>query len=516
MAQHIARRDTLKLMSALTGSGALAATNPWLRSIAQSDPGKPNIIIVLIDTLSARHMSLYGYERQTTPNFERFASRATVYHSHYSGGNFTTPGTASLLTGLYPWSHRAINLGAPIDRQKVGLNIFNLVDHDFRKTVFAQNTLADLLLWQFGSKVNEHFAPYTFSDHLVEGYLSRFFPSDPILAHYAFDDFLIDTDVTRNPIYGASYLGYLDQFYGQTLPNYSAPTLEYPRGMPSTGVYVYDNRKVYSGVFQTIQELNKRNHSFLSYFHLLSPHSRYCPRKEFVGIFPEIKIPYKRRHKLGNHVRQSLLNEYRMLYDEYIADVDNEFGKLVDHLEAEHILDNSYLVVTSDHGELFERGENGHNSFLLYDSIIHIPLLISAPGQSDRRDFQVRTSSLDVLPTLLNLQGKEIPSSLEGRLLPGFGGVEEPNRSIFSVEAKTNSAFAPLKRATIAMQKENFKVIYYGDYPRYSNIFELYDIQEDPEEMTDLFPDGGPIASQLKEELLDTLSMANKPFAHAN
>jgi len=142
-----------------------------------------------------------------------------------------------------------------------------------------------------------------------------------------------------------------------------------------------------------------------------------------------------------------------MQYDEYIANVDAEFGLLLDRLEASGILDHSYFVVTSDHGELFERGENGHNTFLLYDSVIHIPLLISAPGQSERRDIDSLTSNIDILPTLLNIAGKEIPSSLEGQLLPGFGGKEDASRSIFAVEAKTNSAFGPLKRATITLMK---------------------------------------------------------------
>jgi len=62
--------------------------------------------------------------------------------------------------------------------------------------------------------------------------------------------------------------------------------------------------------------------------------------------------------------------------------------------------------------------------------------------------------------------------------------------------------------------KENYKVIYYGDYPRYSNVFELYDLADDIDEKQDLFAEGPSIASLLKEELLDTLSTVNKPFGN--
>ena len=512
----LTRRETLKLMGALTGSALLARFHPLVNSLPNEDSQSPNIILLVIDTLSARHMSLYGYERQTTPNFERFASRASVYHSHYSGGNFTTPGTATILTGLYPWRHRAINLGAPVARSIAKENIFRYLAQDRRNLGFAQNILAEVLLQQFRPHIQEHLPLTSHSSETKAFDVSRFFPSDPLVAHYAFDDFLINSDVTSNPVPGSAYFGYLDLFYGQEHAAPGQPSQDYPRGMPSTGKYFYDNQRVYAGMFEAIQGLEKQAPPYFAYIHLLSPHAKYCPRKEFVGIFPEINIPFKPRHKLANHVKQSLLNEYRTQYDEYIANVDAEFGSLLDKLETSGILDHSYLIVTSDHGELFERGENGHNTFLLYDSVIHIPLLISAPRQTNRQDFHSLTSNIDLLPTLLNIAEKEIPSSLEGRLLPGFNGVEDANasRSIFAVEAKTNSAFGPLKRATFTLMKEDYKIIYYGDYPRYSNVFELYDLDDDIDEKKDLMPEVPAIAAILKEELLDTLSMVNKPFEH--
>jgi arylsulfatase A-like enzyme len=509
---QVTRRDALKLMGALSANALFAGVHPLVNSLQVDESQQPNIIVLLIDTLSARHMSLYGYERQTTPNFERFASRASVYHSHYSGGNFTTPGTATLLTGQYPWRHRAINLGAPVARTTVDNNIFRLLGDDRKSLGFAQNILAEVLLQQFGSDIHEHLPLTSYSSQGKAFDISKYFPSDPLMAHYAFDDFLINSDVTSNPVPGSAYFGYLDMFYGQFHEKPSEPSPEYPRGMPSTGKYYYDNGQIYSGVFETIQELEKQTQPYFAYVHLLSPHAKYCPQKEFIGIFPEIKVPFKERHKLANHVRQSLLNEYRMQYDEYIANVDAEFGTLLEKLAAAGILDHSYLVVTSDHGELFERGENGHNTFLLYDSVIHIPLLISAPQQIKRQDFYSRTSNIDLVPTLLNIVQKETPSALEGRLLPGFGGVEDATRSIFAVEAKTNSAFGPLKRATITLMKENYKLIYYGDYPRYSNVFELYDLNDDIDEKKDLFAKSPAIASLFKEELLDTLNIVNKPF----
>ena len=107
MNSKINRRDFLKLTALLTlASSSLVHT---LNSVA-AQTGKitqPNILIIVFDVLSALHLPLYGYPRDTAPNISRFAQKATVFHNHYAGGNYTTPGTASLLTGALPWSHRA-------------------------------------------------------------------------------------------------------------------------------------------------------------------------------------------------------------------------------------------------------------------------------------------------------------------------------------------------------------------------------------------------------------------------
>ena len=110
-------------------------------------------------------------------------------------------------------------------------------------------------------------------------------------------------------------------------------------------------------------------------------------------------------HSLSLHAPVDELNQARREYDEYVANVDAEFGRLYDYLQDTGILDTSYLIVTSDHGQLFERGVNGHVTPLLSEAIIHVPLIISAPGQADRQDIYSPTSCVDVVPTLLKMTG---------------------------------------------------------------------------------------------------------------
>ena len=123
---EINRRSFLKLAGATLPTILAPKTTSWVnKNVVLSS--KPNIIIILFDAMSARNLSVYGYPRHTTPNFERFASRANVYHNHRSGGNFTIPGTATLLTGTYPWTNRAINHSGEIKNTIVDRNIFNVL-----------------------------------------------------------------------------------------------------------------------------------------------------------------------------------------------------------------------------------------------------------------------------------------------------------------------------------------------------------------------------------------------------
>ena len=79
---QISRRDFLKLYAALAASAAISAAPRLLSSARQANGGKPNVLIFVFDSMSARHLSLYGYSRKTTPNLEKFAERASVYHNH--------------------------------------------------------------------------------------------------------------------------------------------------------------------------------------------------------------------------------------------------------------------------------------------------------------------------------------------------------------------------------------------------------------------------------------------------
>ncbi len=153
---RISRRDFLKTSAAVVASATFAGASRILSSAHSQTINKPNILIFVFDAMSARHLSLYEYPRPTTPNLEKFAERASVYHTHYSAGNFTTTGTASMLTGMYPWTHRAINYRGMVERTLADRNLFHLVGKEYTRLAFTQNLWANVLLSQFEKDLDAH------------------------------------------------------------------------------------------------------------------------------------------------------------------------------------------------------------------------------------------------------------------------------------------------------------------------------------------------------------------------
>lgn len=501
----ISRRSFLKLVGAAAPTILFPAVASWAdEHLKQGNDSKPNVIILLFDAMSARNLSVYGYPRPTTVNLERFAEHANVYHSHYSSGNYTIPGTASLLTGTYPWTNRAINHSGVIKRDLVENNIFRAFEGGYQRVAFPQSIWSNFIVSQFQADVDTLLSAGTFGK--LDSLLSDYFPNDKNMAVRALDDFMFKmqgepSSMVLGPAQWALY--YRDSA--------RLSTKGYPRGLPHNVNYplYFSLEDLFGGLASLIPSLPA---PFFTYLHLFPPHAPYRASNRFDSKFIDGWWPNaKPVHRFSEGSSESKLTSARRSYDEYIASLDWEFGKLMDSWEAAGVFENSYVIITSDHGEMFERGEKAHSTPLLYDPVIHIPLLISAPGQKIRRDIHAPTNAVDILPTLMQLTGRAIPAWSEGTQLPGLGGVEDLERSTFTIEAKRNSALAPLTKATIAMRKGSLKLIYYTGYET-EDSFELYDLDSDVEEIRDLYPAQPAIAKKMRDELLESFLAVNKPY----
>ena len=166
---------------------------------------------------------------------------------------------------------------------------------------------------------------------------------------------------------------------------------------------------------------------FMGYFHFIPPHVPYLTHRDFQDRFAEdgFSPVYKPPDEFSERkTKVEVLLRKRTNYDEYILYVDQEFGRLMEGLEASGVLEKAWVVLTSDHGEMFERGIQGHVTPVLYEPVIRVPLMIFEPGQKSRRDIHANTSAVDVLPTLLHVTGQEPADWSEGTVLPPFASTE--------------------------------------------------------------------------------------------
>lgn len=507
MKPSLSRRDFLKLSGSAALAEAVQSLSATLGIKASTNQAAPNILVFLFDALSAEHLSLYGYPRQTSPHIDRFADESTVYHNHHSAGNYTTPSTASLFTGTYPWTHRALNLSSLVSPAVQEHNLLSLLDENYYQAAFAQNIFVDMLLQQFGHlDLHEALDHSSLAGHVFYDELT---PGDAIYGMKSLDQFLFK----REEAHGSLFLSIFNDLATQLAYKRQASLLkaDYPDGPPrlaNTDVYFHMGQ-VMDGVLDLLGELPSQN---FTYLHFMPPHMPYVPRREFIGRFNDgWTPPVKKKHRLAPGVPQARLDQLRTRYDEFIADLDSEFGRLMDLLEESGRMEDSYIIFTSDHGELFERGVSGHSTPLMFEPLVRIPLIIHAPGQRSRKDVNALTSNVDLLPTFARIAGLEVPEWCEGRLLPEFGGEEDPEREIFVVEAKANPAFAPLRKATFAMLRWPYKLVSYRGYKHYPNAYELYQLEDDPDELQNLYPDH-PMVQGMKSELEQVVDRINSPY----
>jgi arylsulfatase A-like enzyme len=508
MKKNISRREFLKLVTTLPL--AYYSSQIVSKNLLAGNK-KKNVLIVVFDAWSSFHLPLFGYPRNTTPAMNALADRAIVYHNHISESNYTTPGVTSLLTSMQTWTHRAFHLGLPV-KHVLRQNIFNAFGSHYFRLAYSHNPQAMRILQKFNKDL-DYLIPMD-ELYLVGDWVNRIFKNDYDIAALSTNVVYIQK-VDQNSLY---FSNVYDKFVSQPRVEKFEPLTElFPFGIPSRGKNNYFLLE--DGIDWLIANLNEQPEPYLAYFHFLPPHAKYTTRREFAHFFENDSYTpvEKPQHLFNRQKTDEVLLKERLRYDEYILYVDAEFQRLFDFLDRSGSLENTWVVLTSDHGEMFERGVRGHSTELLYDPVVEVPLLIFEPGNTTRRDIYQRTSSLDILPTLLHNTSQPIPEWSEGEILPPFGETN-PNhkRSLYAVYARDNQQNKPIEKATIALYQGPYKLIAYFGYEELSSdeiMYELYDLENDPEELVDLFSSNPEFAKPMIEELLEKIEEVKKPYS---
>lgn len=516
MASELTRREFLKLATLLPLAASpliKANTASQIAPIAGASisASQPNVLIVVLDALTASDMSLYGFPRDTTPNLNRFVQRATVFHNHYAGGNFTSPGTASLLTGVLPWSHHAYHTQGTVTDTFVKRNLFSLAPANVHTVAYTHNSFTQTLLYQFRAYLDELVWPRQLALGDLE-YSDLLFSKDYIAA------LIGEKGDLRRLKYGLNGSLFLTFFY-RWLEDLKANQInsqhrqKFRRGVPNQEWIWF---LLEDGIDWTIEQAHAMPQPYLAYFHFFPPHNPYTPRVDYTGLFSKEQYdpPGKPDCFASEGNSKGSLNGTRLIYDHFIAFVDSEFGRLVNQLDQMRVLDNTYLILTSDHGEMFERGISGHNVPVLYEPLVHIPLIISKPGVTDRQDVYDLTSCVDLLPTLLHIYQQPVPEWCEGQILPTFPNAPaNTDRTVYAIDSKDSPKHGAIKGGSFMIRRGDYKLLHYITHGDNSIPDELYNLKDDPEEMNDLIKTHPEIGSELQAELEIKLQQVNQKYA---
>ncbi|MBI5351609.1 MAG: sulfatase-like hydrolase/transferase [Chloroflexi bacterium] len=470
---------------------------------------KKNVIIIVFDAWSAYNVSLYGYARDTTPTINKLAERAVVYHNHYAASNYTTPGTASILTGTLPWTHRAMQPNTTVSSEYLDRSIFS-VFNDYHRMSYSHNEWVNTLFDGFRSNIDEWIPRLDlclFSSYKV---IQDIFKNDRDISSVAWERYAeFKKDDFSYSLFLSRLLSY---FEGKEVERYYD---QFPRGLPTS--YTDNGFLLEHAVDQLVSRLGELTKPMLGYFHFLPPHEPYRPPVEFSGRF--FRDAYQNILKPADIFMEPGgdfdIRKQRAIYDEYILYVDREFGRLYRELESSGILEDTWLVLTSDHGEGFERGYIGHQVNAIYEPLIRVPLMIFEPGRQSRLDVYEKTSAIDLLSTLAHVTGKDVPEWSEGEVLPPYRQQSElPERGIYSMRSYETEKDSPVKSASIGFVKGRYKLHYYFGYSILNSqkLIKLYDIESDPEELSNIVDMEPEIARQMVEQVEYSIEQVNKRY----
>ena len=442
----------------------LAALLAALASCGGGD--RPSVLLITVDTLRADRLGCYGYGRDTTPNLDRLAEESARFTKAYSHAPFTAPSHASLFTSLHIASHGVYAWDEALDSEAAPMGE-RFRDAGYRTGAFYNHS---------GLKKTE------ITRGFEEVQLRYFEEADRTV-----DAFLAWLDGGEGPFAAWVHLWDVHRPYG--FRDWRAKFLRDKVDRGSLTLAFAEDR------FGEPWDVRVgRNESFYN----LHPGKRAQPKR------------------IGDETRLLVEGDYRHISDRYdggVAYADRELGRLFEALRERGVLDDTLLVVTSDHGEsLTERDACyfTHDPFL-YEETLRVPLIVRFPGgRFAGRVSDELARGVDVLPTLLEVCDLPGNGREQGRsLVPVLAGRDAGAYPIYA-QTQTRSAKerderrreGPWLEEREAISDGRDKLIHDVELDRWS----FYDLERDPGETHNL------IDEPLLKRRIDRLRVALAEF----
>jgi arylsulfatase A-like enzyme len=452
-------------------SGKNLVTSEWARFGLSAPDLKPtNVLLIVMDTVRAASLSLQGYERDTTPNLVRLARRAIRFEHARAPAPWTLPSHASMFTGRWP--------------------------HDL--------------------KVGETIPLDSTYPTLAEFLSSRGFATAGFVGNAFF----------CNAWYGLGRgFEHYEDFYGDEVVVSLSETLHCSRLghglLVMTGHPLLANRRRKDAARVNRDFLNwlstERGRPFFAFLNYFDAHAPFVPPDGFESRFGRRRKSAADLATLmawNERTRDQISQEDAAMagdaYDDCIAYIDQEVGKLIDDLDSRGLLDRTLVIITSDHGEsMGEHGFFGHGKSL-YNPEVHVPLLIIPPGGlSSGKSVREPVSLRDLAATVVDLLDAKKDSPFPGQSLVRFWSPRSPATDLPSepVLAEVSLWQAVSKNLKIppAWRGPMSSLVAEGEtYIRNADQSEeLFEVYDDPAQANNLAgsPDAMPVLSRLRASL---------------
>ncbi|NKB99851.1 MAG: sulfatase-like hydrolase/transferase [Pseudomonadales bacterium] len=414
---------------------------------------QPNVVVLFPDQLRALSLPLFGETQIETPNIDRLASEGTLLTQAISNCPVCTPARAMLVTGRYPQT-----TGHLINTTRTRHSEISIADafaHQGYKTAWVGKWHLHTGLWPALDRMPQH------PDWVPEG-------RDRLGFQYwrAYNQHMV----------------YFDGFVHKDDWNYERWDGYETDGLMNYGIEFMDAAG---------------DDPFLLF---LSPHPphytpfEFAPKKFYEMLPDELEMP-------GN-VPASMQVAGKDMYRHYLAmvlAVDEMLGHLLDYLDRTGRADNTIVLFASDHGT--QGGSQGVNPWSKknpYDASIHVPGIVRYPGvlQAGSRTDAV-TSMVDWFPTLCDLAGVPIPRSVEGvSRAAQLQGADSDSDSAFLMNFSKWFDWFQDGAEWRGVRTQQYT---YAEW--LNGKVELYDLLEDPLQMTNLAGSGNVVEARLQEEL---------------
>jgi len=438
-------------LGALWGQGAGTEDSSGPKATyAAPKTSLPNILWVIFDTTRADHLSLYGYERRTTPHLDELARSSTVFESAYASAPWTLASHAGMFTSTYSSQHWCNHEHPYLQADRTTIASI-LTEAGYDTAVFSANPWLDT------------------PTALIRGFS---------VAHPAWEAF-------NYTLYNLSVVGRIR-------------TSLIPGGQDKGGRAVTD---AFSTWFAEERDPKRPFFAFINYLEAHAPYheipdvyrDRFMPDGVSAAEAVDVSVAFMTKMQAADDFEASPreIEIAHALYDGGIAHNDDLLNEVIDTLRQADHLDDTLIIVAGDHGELFgEHGLYGHD-LGLFHPLLHVPLLVRWPNHvpgGKRIDAPVQLQ--DIFPTILAASGLEDkgPDAIRGRsLFTTIDGDADPDRPVFAeyFSPKLPPLIAEIEKMGLDPKHYRIQSVQIGDLRLIegpSSLVQLYDLGVDADE----------------------------------